>query len=198
MKRRPACSASRGRATGAGLVALLVTTSLACGGRAPYYRGELPGADTLSIAVLPLVNFSKYEHASDVVVSALVVQMLDLGTFAVLDQGQVETMVLEQRLRLTDRLPLDALQEAGRRLGVTHVMVGTVNEFGFVQVRDGQLPTVSLSLRVIRCADGRIVWASTHARRGDDTESVFGMGRIESLEQLAAATVEEMTATLKP
>jgi TolB-like protein len=185
-------------ASGASLVVLVLAALVACGGRPAYFRGEVAGVDTLAIAVLPLVNFSKYERASDVVVSALIVEMLDVGTFSVVDPGLVETVVLERRLRLTDRLSLEALRDLGQRLGVTHVMVGTVNEFGFVQDQAGQLPTVSISLRAVACADGRIVWAATHARRGDDAESVFGLGRIESLEQLAAVTVKEMTATLKP
>jgi len=125
-----------------------------------------------------------------------VVELLQQQEFLVTDPGLVESIVVRMRLRLTDRLPLETLREIGEELDVTYVMMGTVNEFGFVQARGGNLPGVSVTLRIVTCANGRIVWAASHAKRGDDAETVFGLGRIESVEQLAAVTVQEMIGTL--
>jgi hypothetical protein len=52
-------------------------------------------------------------------------------------------------------------------------------------------------MRLVRCEDGRIVWAGSHARRGDDTETVFGLGRVTTLEQLADKTVAELMESLR-
>jgi TolB-like protein len=170
-----------------------------CAESPQYYRGGIPEvAAAKTIAALPLVNFSQYEEASDIVLNSLIVELLETRIFKVIDPGIVDTIVLEKRLRLTDRLPLAALQELGKQLGVEYLLVGSINEYSMIHGRNTQLPTVSISLRIVVCESGQIIWASTHSRRGDDEESLFGIGRIESLEQLASVTVTEMINTLKP
>ncbi|UCG51937.1 MAG: hypothetical protein JSW58_17530 [Candidatus Latescibacterota bacterium] len=153
--------------------------------------------DSGSLAVLPLLNLTRYEAASDVVMGALVVELLDLKVFEVVDPGVVEVVVVEKRLRLTDRLPLETIRDLGDRLQVEYLLVGSVSEFSVVRKGKTELPNVSISLRLIRCGDGRIVWAATHSKRGDDAESVFGIGRISTTEQLVAVMVEDMVETMK-
>ncbi len=155
----------------------------------------IAAGDTL--AVLPLVNLSLQQNAPDVVMNALVVELLDLGAFQVKDPGDVQRMVLEKRLRLTDRLPTEALHEVEADLGVKYVMEGTVNGFGMVNEGGDTYPSVSITLRMVRCSDGRIVWAGSHSKRGDDSESVFGLGRVGTLEQLTQITVSELVDTLQ-
>jgi curli biogenesis system outer membrane secretion channel CsgG len=150
------------------------------------------------LAVLPPVNLSRYENAPDVVMNKLVVEMLEARIFNVLDPGLVEDVILRKRVRLTDRLSLETLHQLGEALGVQYLMLGTINEFGVVQDGRSSQPTVSISLRIVTCANGQIVWAASHSKRGDDAESVFGIGRITTLDQLAGATVREMTRTLVP
>jgi TolB-like protein len=71
-----------------------------------------------------------------------------------------------------------------------------VNAFGMVAEGPVSYPSVSVTMRMVRCEDGRIVWAGSHARRGDDTESVFGLGRVSTLEQLTEKTVAELLESL--
>lgn len=170
-----------------------------CAEHPQYYRGVVPNiSDAKTLAVLPLVNFSQYDNASEIVLNALIVELLELKIFKVVDPGIVDAMVLEKRLRLTDRLPLAILQELGEQLGVEYLLVGSINEFSVIQGKNTRLPTVSISLRIVSCDSGQIIWASTHSRRGDDAESLFGIGRIEDIQQLAVVTVEEMINTLAP
>jgi TolB-like protein len=193
------------------LMGLVLLVSLGCSGGPRYFRaGPSQFESHATIAVLPLLNLSRYEQAEEIVMQAVIVELLDASFpcafhggkrhrhFEVLDPGLVETVILEKRLRFTDRLSLEQLRETGERLSVRYVLVGTVNEFDFVTDRNEKLPSVSISLRIITCANGRIVWAATHSKRGDDAETVFGLGRVGTLEQLAAKTVREMTETLRP
>ena len=112
------------------------------------------------------------------------------------DPGEVQALVLQKRIRLADRLPLSTLQEIGTELGCRYVLVGSVNAFGMVSEASMSYPSVSLTMRMVRCSDGRIVWAGSHARRGDDTETVFGMGRVATLEQLTEKAVAELLESL--
>lgn len=170
-----------------------------CSHKPSYFRAETEAFEVgASLAVLPLLNLTRYEAASDIVMDALVVELLDSGVFEVVDPGVVEVLVLEKRLRLTDRLPLETIQEIGNRLQVECVLVGSVSEFSVVREGKTGLPNVSISLRLIRCDDARIVWAATHSKRGDDAESVFGIGRISTPEQLVTVMVKDMVETMKP
>ena len=129
---------------------------------------------TPTIAVLPPVNLSREEQAGDIIGNNVVVELLQARQFLVTDPGLVENIVVKMRLRLTDRLPLETLREIGEELDVTYVMMGTVNEFGTFQARGGDLPGVSITLRIVTCANGRIVWrqatrsAATTPRRYSD------------------------------
>jgi TolB-like protein len=180
-------------------ISLTVPGLTACSSNPHYFHAKPSTFDgTGALAVLPLTNLTQYDKAADVVMNALVVELLDSGAFEVVDPGIVEIVVLEKRLRLTDRLPLETIQEIGTHLDVTYLLVGSIHEFVMIRDRTDPLPAVSISLRIVRVADGRIVWASTHSRRGDDTESVFGLGRISTAEQLATAMVKQMIDTLRP
>jgi TolB-like protein len=180
------------------VVAVVGHVLAGCSSKPSYFRADPEEFDgTGSVAVMPLLNMTRYEAASDIIMDALVVELLDLKVFEVVDPGVVEVVVLEKRLRLTDRLPLETIQEIGERLQVEYLLVGSVSEFEIVRDGGAELPNVSISLRLIECSEGHIVWAATHSERGDDAESVFGIGRISTPEQLASAMVKDMIGTLK-
>jgi len=61
--------------------------------------------------------------------------------------------------------------------------------------RDGDVPQVSLSLRLLAVPGGEVLWSGVHNRDGEDRETVFGLGRVESLESLATQTVMELVGT---
>lgn len=171
--------------------------ALACASSPATFRASSDGVQAGdTVAVLPLVNLSQQPNAPDIVGNAVVVQLLSIGTYPVVDPGAVQDVVLQKRIRLADRLPLATLQEIGTELGCRYVIVGSVNAFGMVSEASLSYPSVSLTMRMVRCSDGRIVWAGSHARRGDDTETVFGMGRVATLEQLTEKTVAELMKSL--
>lgn len=75
-------------------------------------------------------------------------------------------------------------------------MVGTLHDFDMQLATgaggSGQIPVVAVSLRILDASTGEIVWASNVARRGNDRETVFGIGRIHSLNNLAEETAAEL------
>ncbi|MDH4038356.1 MAG: hypothetical protein OEX18_13680 [Candidatus Krumholzibacteria bacterium] len=170
---------------------------IGCASNPSTFRASSDGVEPGdTVAVLPLVNLSQQPNAQDVVQGEVVVQMLALRLYNIVDPGAVQDLVIRQRLRLADRLPLETLRQVGTELGCKYVMVGTVNAFGMVSEATMAYPSVAVTMRMVRCEDGRIVWAGSHARRGDDTESVFGLGRVTTLEQLTEETVADLLESL--
>lgn len=168
-----------------------------CSSNPNYYRSDLQLEETATLAVLPLVNLSKYTEASEIIMNSLLVELLDLNVFEIVDPGIVDEVILQKRIRYTDRLPMATMQELGSRMGASYLLLGSVIQFDMITDRVDILPVISISLRIVGSETGIIVWAATHTKRGDDAESVFGLGRIDTLERLAAVTVKEITRTLK-
>lgn len=179
-------------------VFLAATVLLAgCSTKPQYYRSDLVLEEKATLAVLPLVNLTKFTEAGDILMNSLLVALLDLDMFEIVDPGLVDNLILEKRIRYTDRLPMSTMEEMGQQLDAEYILLGSVNEFEMVMERTETLPVISISLRIVGSQTGTIVWAATHTKRGDDTESVFGLGRITTLHQLAAVTAMEITGTLK-
>jgi len=181
------------------LIILMAATTLlvGCSSNPNYYRSDLQLDETATLAVLPLVNLSKYTEASEIVMNSLLVELLDLDVFEIVDPGIVDEVILQKRIRYTDRLPMETMQELGSRMGANYLLLGSIHQFDMITDRVEILPVISISLRIVGSETGTIVWAATHTKRGDDTESIFGLGRIDTLERLTAVTVKEITGTLK-
>lgn len=183
----------------AGMLAWSLLVAGGCGSDPAYYRNDVTRAEPGSrVAVLPLVNLTKDVNAPDVVMNALVVELLATHRFVVVDPGIVDEVIQRERIRLTDRIPLEVLQGLGASLGVDYVFVGSVNEYQMSRVSQDYIPTVSIALRMVSCSSGSIAWASTHSRRGDDSETVFTLGRVNTLEELTTITAREMAHTVVP
>lgn len=182
-----------------GLAVLALLGAAGCGSKPSYYRNDIAGAEPGSrVAVLPLVNLTRDMNAPDVVMNALVVELLATNRFVVVDPGVVDEVIQRERIRLTDRIPLETLQGLGAALGVDHVFVGSVNEYQMAKDSQDVVPSVSIALRMVACSTGAIVWASTHSKRGNDTETIFTLGRVETLEELTSIAAREMTKTVVP
>jgi len=181
------------------LLPALVWLAVACGNKPSYYRNDATSVEPgCRVAVLPLVNMTRDANAPDVVMNAFVVELLATHRFTVVDPGIVDEVIQRERIRLTDRISLEALQKVGATLGVDYVFVGSVNEYQMTRDTQDYIPDVAFALRMVDCNTGSIVWAATHSRRGNDAESVFNLGRIESLEEMTTIAAREMAATVVP
>lgn len=178
-------------------VALLVCLlSLAgCAGSMPraYVDGTVdPG---LRIAIIPLANYTERQDASDRVVPMLAVEMARQRGVLVVDQGRVEEVLSVEPWLLLDRLPPDLIDKFGAAMEADALLVGSVLSFGYRDMDAGSIPELSLTLRLLQVPGGKCLWSGTQSRAGTDRESVFGMGRVDNLENLAIDAVRELVET---
>lgn len=155
-----------------------------------HVEGELQGGRV--VAILPLVNFTSTRDAADRLQPMLAVAVAERPGWTVVDQGRVEQALVGEPWILTDRLPPDLVDSLGTSTGADVLLVGSVLAYGY---RDGDVPQVSLSLRLLQVPGGEVLWSGVHNRDGEDRETVFGLGRVESLESLATQTVMELVDT---
>ncbi len=158
-------------------------------------RVELKGIDRA--LVFPFENLST-DQPNDagkrmtVIFAAALSRMTGIE---VVEPGEVERFVEEERIRGVDNLNRDVLRTMASRFRLQMVVVGVVDEFGYVQLGE-QVPVVGLTIRVIDARSGRLVWSTTLSREGTDGEIVFQIGKIRSVSRLAEEVVDDICGHL--
>ncbi|MFN0152460.1 MAG: hypothetical protein ACKVU1_17275 [bacterium] len=147
------------------------------------------------IAILPLANYTPTRDAPDRLAPILAAEFGRLAGVEVIDMGVVDAALADDPWLLTDRIPPDLADRFAKDLGADALLVGSVLGFGNRDIGGEQVPQVSISLRLIETPGSRVLWTVVHSRDGEDSEWLFGFGRVRSLEQLAACVVHDALAT---
>jgi hypothetical protein len=77
-------------------------------------------------------------------------------------------------------------------IGVSYLLFGSVLESGTIQNDNVAIPSAGATLRLVEAASGRVLWAGVHFRSGEDKETVFGWGRVMSMERLVSELASDM------
>jgi len=198
MERRWAAPAAgrRKQATAAALAFACLLLGGCAGTVKPYAGPGLRKGERAKMAILPFENLSKAPGAGKTLEGMVLVEFLKRGPVSVVDPGQVSEALSKERVRIATSMSKEALVAVANDLGVDLVLVGTLHEYdmqtGTGAGGSGQIPVLALTLRVLDAHAGEIVWAANAARRGTDRETVFGIGRVHSLNNLAEETAAEM------
>ena len=179
------------------LACVLIPLGLASCASPPahFYAGAvLPQGSR--VAVLPLANYTQNREAPDRLLPAISVELHGVKGLAVVDAGEVEAALSVDPWLALDRIPPDVIDRFGEELRADLIVVGSVLAYGYRPGEVPPVPEVSLSLKFLETPGGRCVWSGTHSREGTDREHVFGIGRIQSVEQLAEETIAELLATV--
>ncbi|HBO69141.1 MAG TPA: hypothetical protein DD658_02945 [Deltaproteobacteria bacterium] len=180
------------------VLALLLAFSFLCGcgpSMKPFAGRTLKKGEGVKMAILPFENLSKAQGAGKSMENFVLIEFLKHAPVKIVDPGEVGAVLSKERVRLATSIPKETLIALGKGLGVDLFMMGTVHDFDMQLATgaggSGQIPVVAVSLRILDASSGDIVWASNAARRGNDRETVFGIGRIHSLNNLAEETASE-------
>lgn len=181
------------------LIAVLLAPTLlvGCGGQrmSPYISDNLVGGDGGRIAILPFDNLSADQRAAKTLETMVMVEFLKQTSMNVIDPGVVHEALVQERVRLATAIPRANLISLGERLGVDIFIIGIVHEYAMQRATGaggvGDVPAISLTLRALDAKSGEILWALSANKRGNDRESVFGIGRINSLDRLSNDTARD-------
>ncbi len=150
---------------------------------------------SVRVAILPLANYSATRDAPDRLAPILAAEVGRLAGVEVIDMGAVDATLADEPWLQLDRIPPDLADRFAKDLGVDALLIGSVLGFGNRDAGGEQVPQVSLSLRLIESPGSRVLWTVVHSRDGEDSEWLFGFGRVRSLDQLAASVVHDALAT---
>jgi hypothetical protein len=162
-----------------------------------FSAGPRPRAQT-RVAILPLANYSPTRDAPDRIAPMVVSEVGRIGGVDVIDAGAVEAAIVKEPWLLMDRIPPDLVDRFGSELRADALLVGSVLAYGHREDGSERVPQVALALRLVEAPGGRVLWSAVQIRDGADGEWLFGIGRVESLEQLASKAIREMFETFPP
>lgn len=183
-----------GSATILALAATMTLASLDAAGSPAYRRsagGTIP-PDRPGAALLPLENLSGREEQGFLFTRVFFAHLAASGALEMVDPSRVEEALDSLGIRSSGSLTPAQIRSLGDSLHVPYLLIGSVLESGRVQSSGVDLPAVGATLRLVQAQNGRVMWAGVDFRSGEDRETVFGWGRVNSTERL----VEELATEL--
>lgn len=186
------------RSRGTGFVALLALAALAAGCAATAPRpAPAPGAAAAALVILPLENLSGRAEYGDRLTRILWTEVGASGRWDVVEPAEADAAIVEARVRTSLSMTRDQVQKIAERSGARWLLAGTIIECGTARTPDGEVPTVSLALRLVDGRTGRVRWTDMRSRSGEDRETLFGWGRVTNLERLAQETARDLVAAIR-
>ncbi|GAB4341875.1 MAG: hypothetical protein Kow0099_18980 [Candidatus Abyssubacteria bacterium] len=177
-------------------IAIIALACISCATREFQVR-PAPAVTRLNrIAVFPLENLSGEPEAGSRVTSVLVTTLYNSSLVNVVEPGEVQQFLIRNRIRVAAQLDADTIREASRQLNADGIIFGSVNEYTVILTDLGSVPAVSVSIRLVDAHTTDIVWSITHSLQGDFKETVFGIGRVNSLGTLSEIVVADMVEAL--
>jgi TolB-like protein len=141
------------------------------------------------VVVLPFVNLSGVAGAP-AVVSTIVAKGLEARGYRVVDGDSVERFLQSARVRYLDSLAAPVRERLLSEFNAEAVLFAALYQF-----EGGLNPSAALLLRLVR-SDGNTAWERFGALSADETQGMFGIGRLPSVEAVVDRLVRGMEASL--
>jgi TolB-like protein len=185
------------------LMITLLPLALLCSCGAPsrtFVNGEADFGFYTKVGVIPFSNLSADRNASEKVTAAFVTELLIGGKVQVANMGDMLTafkgIVKDDRTNLPEQLRAEEAKAVGTTGDVQGIIVGAVREYGMVRSGQEDFPLVSLSVRLVDCQSGKVVWTYEITRKGGPKMPIFSFGETHTLGDMAAKVCREAAGSL--
>jgi TolB-like protein len=180
------------------LVGLLVAGGASCAPAVRAYRAPGPAIPpAATVAMVPLTNLTSVENAARLMTDQLVLEIGRLRLFQVQEPGVVLGALRKLRILTPDRISAEQMKSLAETVGTPFLLTGTVTQCVAGGEFVGQYPAAAVSLRLVDARDGYVLWAATQARAGNDRETVFGLGRVHTLEELSNQMARDLVRSMR-
>jgi hypothetical protein len=187
------------RRTGSALLGALLGGALGCS--TPATRFVHPEADMPyyeRVAVMPLASLADDRLAGEKVTSVLFSEVLSLGFDQVIEPGQFATAMIRIRGGTPPTNPWSSedLAKLAEESGAQGYFMGTVRDYEMIHVGRDSYPLVSLEVRFVDAATGRVVWSASETRRGGPAPPLLGFSATRTIGDLATQLCRDLLRTL--
>ena len=150
-------------------------------------------AGVLKIAVMPFKASTELIGSS--VSDMVVTELLRTQKYSLVERGQMKNVLSETELAMAGLSQAKAV-EAAKMMGAEAVVIGTVDEYG-TQAKGGDTyAVVGLSIRLIDCATGKIIWSADLAKIANDDEIPLATHARDVVHELISGLYQNLTGQL--
>lgn len=149
------------------------------------------------VAVLPLQNFSGGDpKAADRVRNLVVTEILAVGVLDVIEPGEVNNVLVRQRIESISSLSAEDYKKLGVALGVEALVMGSVDTYERINVAGSFFGEVTVTLMAVDTATGRVIWSANGSGGGVGVMGrLFGVGG-DTMTEASQEAVRKAVATL--
>ena len=147
------------------------------------------------VGVVPFWGGGSERGSSDLITDAFTTALMVSEKYMVVEPGHFRHMYGEEigaKATSVRGLTPDMVKTLGERAQVQAIFEGTL--LAYQQSRSGQsqFPMITLEVRMIDVATGRLVWMTTINRSGGPNVPFFGFGETHTLPELALEITREL------
>ena len=146
------------------------------------------GWDADKVAVMPFKGPTELIGTS--VSDMFVIELLRAGRYDLVERSQMAAVLSESELAMAGLSEAKAM-EVGNMLGADAVIIGTVDEYGTIANRGNALPAVGVTLRMIDCRSGKVLWSAGHACRAEKSTVTLAEHARDVVHDVAAGLYRE-------
>lgn len=189
-------NAAHGMAGRTAVAAALLLT--ACAGSARFLDEEADLAYYERVAVAPFMSLAQDPLAGQKVADVFFAELLEIRFAQVIEPGQLIAAMAKVRggTPITNPWSTEDLAKLGTELGIQGIFMGTVRDYKMEQVGRDSFPHISLEVRFVDTASGRIVWTADKTRRGGPGIPIIGAGEIHTIGELTSDVCSELLDSL--
>ena len=144
----------------------------------------------LKIAVMPFKASTELIGSS--VSDMTVTELLRTQKYSLVERGQMAKVLSETELAMAGLSETKAV-EAAKMLGAEAVVIGTVDEYGMQAKGGDTYAVVGLSIRLIDCSNGKIIWSADLAKMADDDDTPLATHARTVVHELVSGLYQNLT-----
>lgn len=162
----------RGATYACAVATMSIVSGCCCGsGTKPHFAEDVedvnvyvsPAATSIkSATVLPFKGPTELIGSS--ISDLFVAEILRMGAYSLIERSQLSGVLNEAELSLSGISNAKAMQ-VGQMAGADGVIVGTVTEYEMNAYKGRKYPAVGITVRMIDCKSGQVVWSADYAER---------------------------------
>lgn len=158
------------------------------GGSSSVYVAKNAG-DIKKVAVMPFKASTELIGTS--VSDLFVTEVLRTGRYELVERSQLGKVLNETELALSG-LSVSKAAEVGNMLGADGVIIGTVDEYGKNAESGHAYPVVGVTVRLVDCKTGGIVWNASDAKKARSSDTSLSEHARNVVRGIMAAVSDEL------
>lgn len=180
------------------LAAMLSLALASCAGPTRFVHPEADLPYYRKVAVIPFTTLAQDRLAGEKVTNVFFAEVLRLGFDQVVEPGQFAAAMTRVRGGTPHANPWSTadLAKLAEETGVQGFFLGTVRDYDMTFANREPFPLLSLEVRFIDAATGRLVWSASRTRKGGPKMPLLGWGEIHTIGELTSEVCRELLRTL--